>query len=142
MKAILSIDPGINGAAATFYDKDLHGIISFKHAMDWRQELFNMIRFLKPDQIFIEDVHSFPGQGVKSMMTFGRQIEAAHTTIHLAGYAPTLIQPQKWQKQLGLLRKPKSANKELALKLFPQLKDAKGDIYDAVLIGHAATLIY
>lgn len=140
MKTILAIDPGIKGAAAWFYGNELQEIISFQHNKNWRADLFFQIRFKQPHQIFVENVHSFPGQGVKSMMTFGRQIEAVHTTIDLAGYSPTLISPQLWQRQLGLLGKDKKVNKKLALKLFPQLEGIKGDVYDAVLIGYAAKL--
>jgi hypothetical protein len=50
-------------------------------------------------RVVIEFVHSMPGQGVKSMFTFGRATGAAMGAI--MGFSPSLpfyeVSPQKWQ---------------------------------------------
>ena len=139
MSFIVSLDPGAKGAAAFFHYGQLQKIISF-HKGDWRTDLFLACKFEKPEIAVIEEVHSWSGQGVKSMFSFGERNGEIKTILHLADIPIQLIRPQEWQRRLGLLRQGKAAHKELALKLFPQLKGVKEDIWDAVLIGYAAGL--
>jgi hypothetical protein len=140
IKYTFSIDPGANGACVIFADDKFHSVFSFKYNVEWRDVLAYRLWRLQPRLIVVEDVHSFSGQGVKSMHTFGRNIEAVQTTVKTMGYPFTLVRPQDWQKKLGLLRKEKAASEVLALQLFPQLSEVKGDIFDAVLIGYTTTI--
>lgn len=136
-KIVIGIDPGAKGAAAFFLNQTLTWIIAFNKDPDWRTSLFSYCNFLKPELAILEEVHSFPGQGVKSMFSFGRRRGEVETVLHLAKCPIQLVQPQEWQRCLGLLRKDKTDHKKLALELFPQLVDVKGDIFDAVLIGYS-----
>lgn len=145
-KYVIGVDPGAKGAAASLRvgyggNIELGTIISFQDKKnDWRTDLFWHCKFSSPDIAVLEGVHSFPGQGVKSMFSFGERNGEIKTVLHLAKCPIQLIQPQEWQRRLGLLRKDKEDHKKLALELFPQLADVKGDVFDAVLIGYSCLI--
>jgi hypothetical protein len=137
MNLIIGIDPGAHGAAAFFHNQALTWIVSFDKDPDWRALLFSYCKFLQPDYAVLEEVHAWRRDGKKSAFSFGRRRGEVETVLHLAKCPVQLIQPQEWQRRLGLLRKDKAYSKKLALELFPQLTGIKGDVFDAVLIGWA-----
>lgn len=76
----------------------------------------------------IEKVHSMPGQGVKSMFSFGQNYGFLRACLIAAQIPFDEITPQAWQKELGIVGRkkgePKSQLKERlrqkAQQLFPQ----------------------
>jgi len=78
----------------------------------------------------IENVHSFPGQGVASSFKFGRNYGFLRGLLVANRIAFDQVSPQKWQKQLGLQKKSKEETKTFhknnikakAQQLYPQLK--------------------
>lgn len=113
----IGIDPGSKGGLAVLNEK--------KEVLDYTrmpESSDKIAEFLKPyiDNaiIGIEAVHSFTGQGVKSMFTFGRNTGEVIGIIEgLAVYTPyksfTEISPQKWKnKVIGKVEKIKDEPKE------------------------------
>ena len=124
----IGIDPGATGAIAAL---DHHG--EFADLID--MPLFNCDgvkivddacwwRFVPVGayvSVAVEKVHSMPGQGVKSMFTFGGMF---HGSIILARRMagrnqPTLVTPQDWKKHHGLIGTEKDASRLLAIEKWP-----------------------
>jgi len=150
---IISVDPGVTGSFAVFeiIDKiDLVDFVSIKHCPDWENVLHTRAKFCTA--AYVESVHAFPGQGVSSMFTFGQCYGSILTALTLAECSIETVQPQAWQRRCGLPHRAEIEGKSqrrqeirrdqkaLALKLFPQLASAKGDVYASVLIGYAVAL--
>lgn len=166
---ILAGDPGNTGSYALLRIEackvSLISWCSIKHEVTWKHHLYLAAVTFKP-KTFVEDVHSFPGQGVASSFTFGQALGSMVTALELTGTLITYIQPKGWQRRLGLPHHSEIRNtskrrtahrksqKELALKLFPELaaqiekfKKARKmrsnenvDVYASILIGYAAAL--
>lgn len=54
--------------------------------------------------VFIENVHSMPGQGVASSFTFGRGFGRVESVFMLGGFKLTYVEPLAWKKHYGLVR--------------------------------------
>lgn len=149
-KWVVGIDPGANGAAVIFCvtaeEILLKSFVSFKLDSSW-------VRTLHEDFLdnhtpaYIENVHSFAGQGVKSMFSFGRNLGKVEAILELNHTPTTLIEPREWQRQVGLIRVEgdrKKAHEAKAKELYPVTanhdKKNEGDIFDAVLIGHIGAM--
>lgn len=147
MTLILGIDPGKDGGAALM-DSQLWLIftLSFKYTEYWERRLYDWCRSYDPT-MFVEDVHAFPGQGVKSMFTFGHELGRIDAVHAITDVQRIDVQPERWQMELGLpmhrnepdpvkrraLRR--KDQKAQALAWYPELAKVKGDIYAAVLIA-------
>ncbi len=144
-KWVVGIDPGKKGSASLFEITDaqeifLNSVIAFENDPDWRKHLYETCLFKRPKLVLLENVHSFSGQGVKSMFSFGWQRGAADTAVYLANSPLEFMTPQAWQIKLGIYRKGKPAQKKLALLNFPWIKTIEGDIFAGVLIGYVAAM--
>ncbi len=118
--------------------------------LKWKHELNMTARMFCPAVAVSERVHEFPGQS--GAFTFGTNYGSGLTALELAGCEITLVEPKTWQRRLGLPHHSdiptkakrrtahRKSQKELALKLFPELAGVKGDIFASVLIGYAAAL--
>lgn len=121
-KAWIGIDPGKSGAAALIFEDgeivadwpgDATGAADL--LTSWRLE-FQVVL------VALERVHAMPGQGVKSMFTFGQnfgQWEGILAALSLPCLQPT---PQEWQK--GLVKASDGADTKtraltVARRLFP-----------------------
>ena len=139
----IGIDPGVNG-----------GIAWMKSGEDPAAEAVKMPGTIKDLRTVIADLHSSnvvcscaleevgprPGQGVKSMFTFGRVYGQAETAIVCHGIALERVLPTKWQKYFGLITgkgvsktKKKNKHKALAQELWPDI-EMNHYITDALLI--------
>ena len=90
---------------------------------------------------YIEQVGAMPGQGVSSMFTFGHAAGVVEGIIQGLGIPYTLVTPQAWKKQAGLIGQDKDAARSRAIQLYPELRalDSKGKgqaLADAILIAH------
>jgi crossover junction endodeoxyribonuclease RuvC len=136
IKAVLGIDPGATGAACLLMDD---GGVSF---LDWpkdhdlyavRDQLYAWNREYVLKGAVLEKVSSMPGQGVKSMFSFGTNNGLwlmGLTFIDVPLFRPT---PQQWQKSLVTKSDggdPKTRAYQVARRLFPQavLKGPQGGI--------------
>ena len=123
----IGVDPGASGGIVFLDDA---GIVAHKmpaterdvwdvFAGQWGVEAFAMI----------ESVHSMPGQGVSSSFRFGMSYGMLRGILTASGIPWETVTPQKWQRELGVLKKKghskpqhKNALKSKAQQLFPQEK--------------------
>ena len=69
----------------------------------------------------IEKVSSMPGQGVKSMFTFGENFGWIKGILDMGEISFQEIPPQKWKKEFSLT-KDKQRSIEVARQLFPDIQ--------------------
>ncbi|KPL07307.1 hypothetical protein AMJ86_04745 [bacterium SM23_57] len=78
-----------------------------------------------PDHIFLEKVSAMPGQGVTGMFRFGQNLGQWQGILAGLGYDYTMVTPQVWKKQAGLIKAAKGDSVELARTLWPDSTDFK-----------------
>lgn len=155
----LSIDPGASGAIAIFHDQELLTVfdIPFRKAGSHKVMDFDKCNLLIEDfapldeieRIYIEEVSSRTGQGVKSMFSFGERFGE----VKLYGLTLTddlvFLPPQSWKRSAGLIGTDKIESAKRATKIYPnqsnlfveENKRCKGGVKyydgrgDAVLLG-------
>ncbi len=132
----LGIDPGQSGGLAilnpNFVDPT---VIPFKDLTDRDTALaFEVCNY--PDVVgMIENVHSFPGQGVASSFKFGMHFGFLRGLLAASDASYEFVSPQSWQKAMGCLTKgDKNVSKAAAQRLFPSVKVTHA-IADALLIA-------
>lgn len=141
---VIGIDPGVNGGVAVMYsdtkvasykmpstEKDISDL--FKEIYDYSQ-IEN-----EPVVVFLEKVHSMPGQGVVSTFTFGMNYGFLRGTLIGLNFPIYDVTPQKWQKALGISKSEskaihKNKLKGLAQQWFPDQKVTLKNA-DALLIA-------
>jgi len=143
---ILGIDPGLSGALV---------ILDDGQAIEWMRmptyivgksnrvngaAVASFINKSKIDRAVIELVHSFPGQGVTSMFTFGHACGTIMGVLSALEIPVSVITPQEWKKRAGLIGKDKDASRSKALELWPHWRvlDKKGEgqaMADAALMA-------
>jgi len=133
---IVGIDPGMAGGIA-FFDWPPDGkpfICAFKMPGTER-DIYDLLAGREGAVVFLEAVHSMPGQGVSSSFKFGRGYGFLRGIVTALKYPLHDVTPQKWQKALGCLsRGDKNVTKQKAQQLFPQLKITHATA-DALLIA-------
>jgi len=122
MKAWLGIDPGKRGALALI-TSDMATAVAYpgdvSQAADILRE-WNVV--YRIELAALERVHSMPGQGVRSMFTFGENFGAWQGILAAMEIPHTLITPQQWQRGLVLPSdgsSPKERALTVARRLFP-----------------------
>lgn len=95
----IGIDPGSNGAIACVGEEVK--FINFKGA-----KLEQVSDFLEsnPGRVYIERVHSMPGQGVVSSFTFGSNVGVIIGILACLKRPYTLVNPTSWMKSYGMTR--------------------------------------
>ena len=129
---VLGIDVGKSGAIA-WTDGNLIEVVKMPVTERDTSAVFEQL----PRPIFglIEKVHSMPGQGVKSMFTFGQNYGFLRACLIAHKIPFNEIRPQVWQKALGCLSKgDKNVTKQKAQQLYPHIKCTHA-ISDALLIA-------
>lgn len=88
------------------------------------------------DILALEKVHSFPGQGVASTFTFGKNYGFLRGVIMTLKIPLVDVTPSVWMKALGCQTKgDKNVTKSMAQQLFPNVKITHKTA-DAILIAH------
>lgn len=138
---IIGIDPGKDGAIAFIrrgHETALYPLKN-KSEHDIKTLLYSLT--INPCQAYLEQVRSRPGQGVKSMFTFGMGYGFLRGVLVCAGAPIIDVIPGRWQKALGLGRKypskheRKRAHKALAEQWSPGRTDITLATADALLIA-------
>jgi crossover junction endodeoxyribonuclease RuvC len=144
---ILGIDPGLAGALV---------ILDNKNPIEWMRMPVYMVgksnrvnaaalaAFINDagvDSAVIEQVGAMPGQGVTSMFTFGHACGTIMGVLGAIGIPHSLVTPQAWKKQAGIIGKDKDASRSRALQLWPHWRslDKKGEgqaMADAALMAY------
>jgi crossover junction endodeoxyribonuclease RuvC len=139
MKVSIGIDPGLAGAVAildyrtdpptvTVHDTPTLTLTGPRGAERHEYDLHGMARLLAPyagasdAQAFIERVHAFPDQGVRSMFTLGYGAGAWEGVLTALCIAFRRVLPRQWQRDVlrGQL-KGKDAARFAAMTRFPLL---------------------
>ena len=134
----IGIDPGINGACAILDEKE--NLKVFRCPKDVRG-MSNILYDYSFEECrcIIEKVWSFPGQGVVSTFTFGRNFGQWEGILSSFSIDYIQVIPKKWMSQYKDLSKDKKIRKkqlkEEATKLHPEEKVTLVNA-DAILIAH------
>ena len=137
-KIFIGIDPGKNGGIAYMYRGKID---AFKCPIDSNlmAELFESISRGQMCRVIIEKVHSFPGQGVVSMFSFGQNFGRWEGILSSFSVYYEYVEPKKWQKHYEIKEKDKKKRKlllkELAQSVAPDLKITYA-ISDAILLAN------
>jgi crossover junction endodeoxyribonuclease RuvC len=130
---VLGIDPGLTGAIALLDLSVSRGEITLRiedmpilktgsrgrsRNQVVEQGLANLVRDMKPEQAFLEQVHSMPRQGVASTFTFGLSYGIVRGVLAGLNIPITLLTPQKWGALVQLPRGD-DASRVRASQLFP-----------------------
>jgi crossover junction endodeoxyribonuclease RuvC len=120
----LGIDPGMSGGIALMRSDDQQAplLISMPETLADIREAFELVAPITRFAL-IENVHSFPGQGVASTFKFGRIFGRLEAMLAAFNIPYDYVTPQKWQGALGCLSKGnKNITKIKAQSLYPSLK--------------------
>ena len=150
---IVGIDPGISGAVAfiklpsgvvEIYDTTVAEIKKGKTKKNeyLPYQMAKLLNFCRVGEffLFIEKVHSMPGQGVASMFNFGRGFGLWEGIAAGLGLPINYVTPQAWKKEVMTFAGDKDQARIRAQELFPEcssLLSRKRDIgrADALLIA-------
>ena len=109
MKCYIGIDPGAKGAMSIIEEDGEVDVIDFaKFGIKGYTSILNT---RKEDIVMVglELVHSMPGQGVKSMFSFGQRYGEIQGMLQALKVGYELIRPKEWQKTCKV---PPKSNKK------------------------------
>ena len=134
----IGIDPGINGACAVLDDES--NLKVFRCPKDIKEMADVLYKYQFEDcYAVIEKVHSFPGQGVVSTFTFGRNFGQWEGILAALDIPYIYVQPKKWMESFQPLSKEKKIRKKelksKAIELHPKTKVTLVNA-DAILLAH------
>lgn len=161
-RLIIGVDPGITGALALVQQigaqtllmavKDMP-VAQFRAGKAMKSHVIptQVVGLLKewidpapldmPVDVFIEEVHAMPGQGVTSMFRFGHVAGLLEGVVAGLGLRLHKTPPREWQA-IARVRKDPDAGRHRASELFPNLSAAftrkmDHNRADAALIAYA-----
>ena len=73
--------------------------------------------------VYLEQVSAMPGQGVTGMFRFGQNLGQWQGLLSGMGLEYTMVRPQVWKRQAGLIGAEKGDSVKKALELWPECKD-------------------
>lgn len=141
------IDPGKTGAIACI-DNDLHiiALADYDESPEGEfVETVSRIAYSSPI-VYLEKVHSMPGQGVSSTFNFGQSFGFIRGLLTAKGCKFFEVTPQSWQK--GVVEKTEGVKKpslDLARKLFPDAPLSRQKDHnraDALIMAYKAMIDY
>ena len=138
MKYWIGIDPGASGAMCVLNEDNQLFFYDFKSGKipNYSSLLRTHTTTFPEDPIVmigLEKVSAMPGQGVKSMFSFGQRLGELEGMLQTLKLGYDMIRPLQWQKACGV--KPKSGKQgiyETVSKLYPDasLHGPKGGLID------------
>jgi crossover junction endodeoxyribonuclease RuvC len=128
----IGIDPGLSGAIAFLADgqfADVHDMPTMGRGKGNNKQVdpYRMVAILRGAPMMrrgalvtcrLEEVHAMPGQGLTSTFGFGRSFGVAQGVLAALGYPVTLVSPEKWKRDMGLIGAEKDASRQRAMKYF------------------------
>lgn len=126
---LIGIDPGCSGAIVVLQSARFPEPIEWmrmptlKEGKASRVDCAELVRFLEDfdnGHAFVEAVHAMPGQGVSSMFSFGHAAGSVMGVLAAMRIPVTLVTPQSWKKEAGLIGKDKDAARSRAIQLWPR----------------------
>ena len=135
----IGIDPGVSGGVAVIENGQIEAV----NCQDTVKDMADYIKKHRWDCIdmfcVIEKVHSVPGQGVRSVFTFGKNYGEWLGILASNGVPYKEVPPETWMKYYGAMpqvrTKRKNHIKHLAQSLYPSIKITLKTA-DAVLLAH------
>ena len=148
MTTFIGIDPGKSGGIAWITDAAVPVIQAIAMPATERDISDALLRISDNAIAVIEDVHSFPGQGVKSMFTFGRGYGLLRGILTAHRIQFSEVRPRDWQKAVGITPRYKDETKpqfkmrlkQRAQQLCPSV-DVTLSTADALLIARYAQMM-
>ena len=134
----IGIDPGKSGGVC-FINKDNIRVCKCPDTVHDMSEEVALATDIGRCIAVMEKVHSMPGQGVRSVWTFGQNYGTWLGILATLKVPYTLITPYTWMKYYGSMPKDKPNRKrylkQLAQQLYP---NTKVNLYnaDAILLAH------
>ena len=124
----LGIDPGSSGAIAVI-DSERNPVAYWdmpyanKELDYWKlSEILNEAKGISDKvQCVMELCQYTPAIKGSGAFTFGKTVGATEATLAFSGISYELVRPQKWKKEMSLLKADKSASIALAKKMFPDM---------------------
>lgn len=120
MSVYIGLDPGKKGAMAimgysnTTGERYMMKIIPFDP-----QEYIKTLKQFNGATVCIEQVHSLPREGVKSVWSFGQTYGWLLGVLDAVGLSYQTVPPNLWKKDFSLLRTEKKQSIEVCKRLFP-----------------------
>lgn len=128
MAIFCGIDPGKKGAMAimgysnTTGERYMMKIIPFDP-----QEYIKTLKQFNGATVCIEQVHSLPHEGVKSVWSFGQTYGWLLGVLDAVGLSYQTVPPNLWKKDFSLLRAEKKQSIEVCKRLFPGIELKRTD---------------
>ena len=128
MSIYIGVDPGKKGAMAIMGYSNTNGerymmkIIPFDP-----QEYIKTLKQFNGATVCIEQVHSLPHEGVKSVWSFGQTYGWLLGVLDAVGLSYQTVSPNLWKKDFSLLRTEKKQSIEVCKRLFPGIELKRTD---------------
>lgn len=128
MSIYIGLDPGKKGAMAimgysnTTGERYMMKIIPFDP-----QEYIKTLKQFNGATVCIEQVHSLPREGVKSVWSFGQTYGWLLGVLDAVGLSYQTVPPNLWKKDFSLLRTEKKQSIEVCKRLFPGVELRRTD---------------
>lgn len=128
MSIYVGIDPGKKGAMAimgysnTTGERYMMKIIPFDP-----QEYIKTLKQFNGATVCIEQVHSLPREGVKSVWSFGQTYGWLLGVLDAVGLSYQTVPPNLWKKDFSLLRTEKKQSIDVCKRLFPGIELKRTD---------------
>lgn len=128
MSIYIGLDPGKKGAMAimgysnTTGERYMMKIIPFDP-----QEYIKTLKQFNGATVCIEQVHSLPHEGVKSVWSFGQTYGWLLGVLDAVGLSYQTVSPNLWKKDFSLLRAEKKQSIEVCKRLFPGIELKRTD---------------
>lgn len=135
MSGIIGIDPGQSGGIVLLTNSG--EVVARVKMPETETDILHYLELWKPEQptVFLEIVHSLPGNKAQSMFKFGTNYGAIRMAVLSCRYRLEGVRPQEWQKAMKCLTKgDKNVSKARAQELFPHIPMTHA-IADAFLIA-------
>lgn len=146
MRSFLGIDPGVSGGIVVITEGEspyYPATMGTYKMPDTLKDLLGQLRHCESVEFaLLEKVNPMPGEGVKSVATFARNVGHLEMALTASGISWDYVMPNKWQAEFGLLRKDKTEtrtkkknrHKAVAQRLWPSINWTHA-IADAALIA-------
>ena len=135
MTTVFGIDPGKKGGLAWARDDGTYFAAKMPETEHEIHAWFTSWWGSSTDFTVIEKVHSMPGQGVKSMFTFGQGYGFLRACLVAHAMPFEAVPAGTWQRKMGCLtRGDKNVSKRRAQELYPATKWTHATA-DAILIA-------
>ena len=140
MSAVFAIDPGQNGAFVRVLPDGTLAPYPFTHTT-YKDVAVELSACAGKKTLFLEKVHTMPGQGIASSGKFMRDVGTWYGIALACGCKIVEVTPQTWQKAMKCMSKgDKNVTKRRAQELFPYLHVTHATA-DALLIAEYGRLM-